>query len=44
MTLNKLAYKNYFEKAWKLKPVELDKINLLVAKNATGKTRSINTI
>ena len=29
---------------WRLHPVDLEKINLFVAKNATGKTKTVNAI
>jgi hypothetical protein len=46
MKLKKIAY-NVFPgdpRYWELKPVELGKINLFVAKNSTGKTKTIKTI
>jgi hypothetical protein len=46
MKLKKIAYTVFSgdPRYWELKPVELGKINLFVAKNSTGKTKTINTI
>jgi energy-coupling factor transporter ATP-binding protein EcfA2 len=46
MILQKIAYseKNKQSTSWLLNELRLQKINLLVGKNATGKTRTINAI
>jgi hypothetical protein len=46
MILRKISYHEFDEKPnyWLLKPFELGKINLLVGKNATGKTNTITKI
>jgi predicted ATPase len=46
MILNKIDYQEFEgeSNSWSLKNVELEKINLFVGKNATGKTRTINAI
>jgi hypothetical protein len=47
MILKKIEYSTFPDdnsKYWALKPTEIGRINLFVAKNATGKTRTLKTI
>jgi hypothetical protein len=46
MFLSKISYSEYENegRAWKLEEIDLEDVNLLVGKNATGKTRTINVI
>ena len=41
MKLIELSYKNY---TWELKNLRFDKVNLLVGKNAVGKSRTLEVI
>ena len=42
MKINKISYKK--DEKWEYKNLELNDINLIVGKNATGKTRTLNSI
>ncbi|MDR1230316.1 MAG: ATP-binding protein [Spirochaetaceae bacterium] len=46
MILRKFAYttSENFDDYWRLDPINLENINLFVAKNATGKTRTVNAM
>jgi hypothetical protein len=47
MTLKKIEYSTFpndHNRYWALKPTEIGRINLFVAKNATGKTRTLKAI
>ena len=46
MILKKMGYYEYpnDDRYWEIKPFELGRINLLVAKNATGKTRTLKAV
>ena len=46
MDIKTISYKEFVrtKRAWSLEKFELGKINLLVGKNATGKTRTLNII